>query len=99
MSEYTQALAPTITVPRSHFNLSNTVKTTHDFDYIIPYEWYEILPGDTVSLSVTAFARLPTLLYPLMDSAYLDIYAFFAPKRILWSNARKFYGEQVDPGS
>lgn len=98
MPQYTQAIAPTITTPRAHFDMSHKTLTTIDFDYIYPTTCMEILPGDTVSMSIAAAGRLPTLLYPLMDNAYLDTYVFFAPHRILWDNAKKFYGEQINPG-
>jgi hypothetical protein len=98
MSQYTQAIAPTITTPRAHFDMSHRTLTTIDFDYLYPTSVIEIIPGDTVTMSISAAGRLPTLLYPLMDNAYLDTYVFFASHRILWDNAKKFYGEQVDPG-
>jgi hypothetical protein len=98
MSEFIQAQAPTITAPRGQFDKSFTYKTTADMDYIYPFHVEEILPHSTYSVQVTAFGRVPTLLYPLMDNAQLNLYAFWAPTRILWDNARKFYGEQIDPG-
>jgi hypothetical protein len=98
MSQYTQAIAPTITTPRAHFDMSHGTLTTIDFDYIYPTTVMEILPGDTVTMDIAAFGRFATLLYPLMDNCYLDVFVFYAPTRILWDNARKFYGEQVDPG-
>jgi hypothetical protein len=98
VSQYTQAIAPTITTPRAHFDMSHGTLTTIDFDYIYPTTWMEVYPGDTMTMDITAFGRFATLLYPLMDNAYLDTYVFYAPMRILWDNARKFWGEQVDPG-
>ena len=98
MNQYTQAIAPTITAPRAHFDMSNKVPMTMDFDYIYPTNVYEILPGDTMSLDVNVFGRFATLIHPLMDQAYLDAFAFWAPSRILWDNTKKFYGEQANPG-
>jgi hypothetical protein len=98
MSQYTQAIAPTITTPRAHFDMSHGTLTTIDFDYIYPTTWMEVYPGDTMTMDVQSFGRFATLLYPLMDNAYLDTYVFYAPMRILWNNARKFWGEQTDPG-
>lgn len=98
MSDFVQAQAPTITAPRAQFDKSFTHKTTMDFDIIYPVAVEEVLPGSTYSIAVTGFGRIPTLLYPLMDNAQLNLYAFWAPTRILWENARKFYGEQVNPG-
>ena len=98
MQQYTQGIAPTLTAPRAHFDMSHGTLTTIDFDYIYPTTVLEILPGDTVTLDVNAFGRMATLLFPLMHNAYLDTFIFYAQSRILWDNAKKFYGEQDDPG-
>lgn len=89
---------PGIEIPRSSFDRSHTHKTTIDFDYIYPIYWDEVYPNDTFNMSATAFGRFATLAFPLMDNCYLDIHFFFVPMRILWDNAKKFWGEQVDPG-
>ena len=47
---------------------------------------------------MTAFARLATPLFPVMDNMYLDSFFFFVPNRLVWDNWQKFMGEQVDPG-
>jgi len=58
----------------------------------------EVLPGDTFNLKMTAFARLSTPLYPVMDNLHLDSFFFFVPNRLVWNNWQKFMGEQVNPG-
>jgi hypothetical protein len=98
LSQYTQAIAPTINTPRAHFDRSHEYATAIDFDYIYPVYFDEVYPGDTFNMQATVFGRFATLLNPLMDNAYIDIHFFYAPMRILWDNARKFWGEQVDPG-
>lgn len=90
--------APSIDAPRSKFDLSFGHKTTFDAGWLIPVYWQEVLPGDTFNLNMTAFARLATPLYPIMDNMYLDSHFFFVPYRLIWDNFRKFCGEQVDPG-
>ena len=96
---YNQAVAPTLKAPRAHFDISQEYCTVMDFDYLYPLmEPIETLPGDTFSCNTTVFGRFNTLLYPLMDNSRITLWYFWAPERILWDNARKFYGEQVDPG-
>jgi len=56
------------------------------------------MPGDTFNLNATVLARLNTPLFPIMDNMYLDTHFFFVPYRLIWDNARKFFGEQTDPG-
>ena len=95
---HTFSQAPTADIPRSNFNRSHGYKTTFDAGYLIPVFWDEVLPGDTVSLNPTMFARLNTPIYPIMDNMFLDVHFFFVPYRQIWTNFRKFCGEQEDPG-
>lgn len=96
--KYDMSQAPTLTAPRASFNRSHGLKTTIDFDYIYPIFWDEVYPGDTFNCRPTMFARLATPLYPVMDNAFLDYHFFYVPMRQLWTNSRKFFGEQVNPG-
>jgi len=90
---------PAPQIPRSSFDRSHGFKTTFDAGYLVPCFLDEVLPGDTISLNPTMFARLNTPLYPVMDNMFLDVHFFFVPNRILWSNWRKFCGEQSTPSS
>jgi hypothetical protein len=90
--------APTADIPRSAFNRSHGYKTTFDAGELVPIFVDEVLPGDTVNLQPTLFARLNTPIYPLMDNLFMDVHFFFVPYRQVWENFRKFCGEQVDPG-
>jgi hypothetical protein len=58
-----------------------------------------MLPGDTFRLNMTAFARLATPLYPIMDNMHLDSFFFFVPNRLIWNNWQKFMGQQANPNS
>ena len=89
--------APTADIPRSNFNRSHGLKTTFDAGYLIPVFCDEALPGDTLSLNPSMFARMNTPIYPVMDNMYLDIQFFSVPIRQIWANFRKFCGEQANP--
>lgn len=89
--------APTADIPRSSFDRSHGLKTTLDAGNLVPVFVDEVLPGDTISMNPTLFARVNTLLYPIMDNMFLDVHFFFVPYRQVWDNFRKFCGEQVDP--
>lgn len=89
--------APTADIPRSRFNLSHGYKTTFNSDMLVPFFSMEALPGDTISVDPTMFARMNTPLYPIMDNLHLDWQFFAVPIRQIWTNFRKFMGEQVDP--
>ena len=89
--------APTADIPRSSFNRSHGYKTTFDAGYLIPVYVDEALPGDTITMNPTMFARLNTPIYPIMDNMFLDVHFFSVPVRQIWDNFRKFTGEQVNP--
>lgn len=92
------AKTPTVNIPRSTFDRSHGHKTTFDGDLLIPFFIDEALPGDTLSLNTTCFARMATPVYPVMDNIYLDTFFFSIPMRQVWDSWRKFCGEQEDPG-
>lgn len=85
-------------IQRSQFKRDCTLKTTFDEGYLIPIFIDEALPGDTFNLKMTAFGRLATPIYPIMDNMYVDTFFFFVPNRLLWDNWQKFMGEQANPG-
>jgi len=90
-------MIPKADIPRSSFDCQSTHKTTFDAGYLVPVYVDEMLPGDTFRLNMTAFARLATPLYPIMDNMHLDSFFFFVPNRLIWSNWQKFMGQQANP--
>lgn len=91
------AMIPRADIPRSSFRIQKTHKTTFDAGYLVPVYVDEILPGDSFSLKMTAFARMSTPLFPVMDNLYLDSFFFFVPYRLVWTNWKRFMGEQDNP--
>ena len=98
VSTHKFSMIPRADIPRSQFAIQTAHKTTFDAGYLVPIFVDEILPGDTFNLKMTAFARLATPLFPVMDNMYLDTFFFFVPNRIVWDNWQKFMGEQTNPG-
>lgn len=88
---------PRAEIPRSTFDRSHGYKTTLDAGYLVPFYIDEALPGDTFKVKVTAFARMATPIFPLMDNMYMDTQFFAVPIRLLWDNWQKFNGEQTNP--
>jgi hypothetical protein len=99
VSAHQFAMVPRADIPRSAFNMQKAYKTTFDAGYLIPVLCEEILPGDTFRVKMTAFARMATPLFPVMDNMYLDSFFFFVPNRLVWDNWQRFMGEQDDPDS
>lgn len=92
------AMVPRPDVPRSRFVIQKAHKTTFDAGYLIPIYLDEMLPGDSVQLSMTALARLATPINPIMDNLHLDSHFFFVPNRLVMTNWPKLMGEQDNPG-
>ena len=90
-------MIPKADIPRSSFDCQSTHKTTFDAGNLVPIYVDEVLPGDTFKLKMTAFARLSTPLFPIMDNMVMDSFFFFVPNRLIWSNWQKFMGAQANP--
>lgn len=88
---------PAPRIERSVFNRTHGHKTTFDAGYLVPFFVDEILPGDTMSLNAQIFARLQTMIFPIMDNVFLDTFYFYVPCRLVWDNWERFQGAQDDP--
>lgn len=84
---------PQLHTSRTRFNRDQTVLTTFDSGKLIPFFVDEVLPGDTFQIDTTAIIRMTTPKYPVMDDAFIDLYYFYCPNRILWKNFKHFMGE------
>lgn len=91
------AMIPKADIPRSTFQRESTHKTTFDAGYLIPIYADEVLPGDSFNMRMTAFARLATPIFPIMDNLHLETQFFFVPLRLIWTNFVKMMGEQANP--
>lgn len=91
------SMVPRADVPRSTFRMQTAHKTTFDAGLLIPVYCEEVLPGDQYTLRMTAFCRMSTPIFPIMDNLYLDTFFFYVPSRILWSNWKRFMGERITP--
>lgn len=98
VSTHQFAMVPRRDVPRSQFKIQSRHLTTIDGGILYPVFVTDVLPGDSFNLNCTAFGRLATPLFPIMDNLYLDYHWFYVPMRLLWENTEKFFGFQVDPG-
>lgn len=90
-------MVPAPDIPRSTFSTVHRHLTAFGAGFLVPIFVDEVLPGDVYDGEVTIFARLNTLLFPLMDGVELETFFFFVPDRIVWANFKKFMGEQIQP--
>lgn len=91
------AMIPKAEIPRSSFLIQKTHKTTFDAGYLIPVYVDEVLPGDTFNVRMTAFSRLATPIFPIMDNLHMDSFFFFVPYRLVWNHWVNFMGEKDNP--
>lgn len=96
--QHSFARIPTANIQRSSLDRSFGHKTTFDGGFLVPIIADEVLPGDTMAMRLSAFARLATPLHPIMDNMYMDTFFFFVPNRLLWENWQRMNGEQDNPG-
>lgn len=89
----------TAEIARSTFDRSCKHKTTMRASFLIPVNWEEILPGDTINMRTSTFFRLIGLLHPLMDELVMETQTFFVPYRIIWDHYPEFMGEQLEEGA
>lgn len=88
----------TIQMDRSIIPISFKHKTTFNAGKLIPLKCREVLPGDSVVVDIAETVRMSTPIFPVMDSAYIDVYAFFVPNRLVWSHWKNFIGESEVAG-
>lgn len=87
---------PQANIPRSVIPRKSDLKTTMDFGKLYPIYCDEILPADSKKMSLGSLVRMSTPLFPVMDSSYLDFYAFFVPNRLVWNHWENFMGQNDD---
>lgn len=92
------AQVPRADIPRSKLDRSHGLKTTFNAGYLVPVFIDEALPGDTFSVKLTAFSRLATPIFPIMDNMRMTTFFFDVPLRLLWENWERFNGAQDNPG-
>lgn len=88
---------PKANIPRSKFPCDHEVKTTLDCGYLVPILVYEVLPADSIQCRVSLFARLATLISPIMDNMFMDTFFFFVPERLVFGHFQNMLGEQDNP--
>lgn len=88
---------PIINIERTRFKMPFTHKTTFNAGTLVPIRVAEVLPGDTFDSSLKALVRMSTPIKPVMDNCFCDIFHFFVPDRLCWTDFQKFMGESDEP--
>ena len=75
-------------VPRSRFDRSYSLHTAFNAGDLIPVFREFMLPGDSISIRPTVFARLTTLIAPVFSNVFIDLHFFAVPWRLIWGSTR-----------
>lgn len=86
----------TLDIPRSKFSLDHSVKFSGNVGDLIPFCFFDVLPGDTFSVDTSKVIRLQPLVQPIMDNLFMDTYWFYVPYRLVWDHFVNFMGENTD---
>lgn len=92
------SMIPRADIPRAGFRQQHTHKLTFNANGLVPVLVDEVLPGDSFHVKMTAFVRMSTPIFPVMDNIHVESFFFFVPNRLLWDNWEKFMGSQDNPG-
>ncbi len=87
------ASVPKVNIQRARFKRDFKCPTTINEGDLVPIYVDEVLPGDTISMRLNGLVRMSTPLYPVMDTCYMDTYAFFVPSRLLWDHWVNLMGQ------
>ena len=85
-----------VNIHRYVINDEQNIKGTINAGLLVPFfVEQEVYPGETWPIDTTAVIRMLTPKVPVMDNAFLDIYYFFTPHRIVWDHFKEFFGENT----
>lgn len=73
---------------RSVFNMPHKWTGTLDTGKLVPFFSYgDVLPGDTWNVDASFVMRSTTPIAPVMDDAYVDVFFFFTPHKLVLSRS------------
>lgn len=72
---------------RNKFSLSNYRLLTCNIGYLIPVNWLEVIPGDSIQQKTKALIRSAPLNAPVMHPVAVRFHHFFVRNRLLWDDA------------
>lgn len=75
---------------RFKHSLSNGMILTCDMGELIPINWFEALPGDSIRQATACLVRLQPMLAPVMHACMVRIHHWFVPNRLIWEDWEEF---------
>lgn len=80
---------------KSLFDLGHTHGTTMNLGELVPISCIDVVPGDRFKGRLLSAARLSPLVYPIMDSLYLQTFTFYVRNRLIWPQFTDFISMQT----
>lgn len=88
--------SPSVDIQRSKMHTDPEVKSSFNIGRLYPLgNPWEVLPGDTWQVDMSAAVRMQPLVSSPMDNIIMDVYFFFEPARLTWEHFREFLGENT----
>lgn len=90
---------PKVYTDRTTFKFNPHCYTTLNVGDLCPlYKPIEVYPGDTFKFSQSSLLELTPMTSMVYDVLIFDVFCFYTPYRLLWSDYKYFYGEnKSDP--
>ncbi len=82
--------APTTGQKRTTFDMSESHQTSHNMGVLVPIYRKEVLPGDRWRIWIESLIQYSPLLAPVLHLAYLKIWVFYSPNRLVFPQWDKF---------
>lgn len=93
------ASEPQLDLNTNMFPMGESLRCSFDGGYLIPIMLKRVYPGWTYTLhQLSSFVRFNTQITQPFDNAYLEMFAFYVRMRNIWSNFKRFCGQQDSPG-
>lgn len=86
---------PKVELKRSLFDRTNQLKTSFNVGELIPIYADEYVPGDTFTMDTALVLRTSSMIKPVMDNMFADVYYFAVPNRLVWEHFKEFMGENT----
>jgi len=75
---------------RYKHSLSHSHLTTMNMGRLVPVGLTEVLPGDTIQHSTSAFIRVTPLVAPVMHPVVVRVHHWFVPNRLTFAGWAEF---------
>ena len=79
---------------RYQYRLNDQNVSLAQWGAVTPLKYIETVPGETFGGSITVKATSAVANKAIFSRAYYDLYAFYCPIRILWSDFPEFLASQ-----